>query len=93
MGAVGWVSGAANIIPRQCVQLYDLTMKGEIETARELYYRMLPLGNMLDSEGLFIQYLKAGSEMLGRPLGRPRRPLLRPTTKDLKRLKAALDLL
>jgi 4-hydroxy-tetrahydrodipicolinate synthase len=92
MGAEGWVSGMANILPRQCVKLWNLTIQGEIDKARKLYYRMLPLGDMLDSEGLFIQYLKAGSELLGRPLGKPRRPLLPPTTKDVQRLKAALDL-
>ncbi len=92
MGADGWVAGMANILPRQCVQLWKLTTQGQIDKARELYYRMLPLGDMLDSEGLFIQYLKAGSALLGRPLGKPRRPLLPPTKRDLMRLKAALEL-
>jgi len=92
MGAEGWVSGMANILPRQCVRLWDLTAQGQIDKARDLYYRMLPLGDMLDSEGLFIQYLKAGSELLGRPLGKPRRPLLPPTKRDLERLRAALEL-
>ena len=92
MGAEGWVSGMANIVPRQCLQLYDKTVSGKLDEARGLYFRMLPLGRMLDTEGLFVQYLKAGSEMLGRPLGRPRRPMLVPRVDDLRRLKAALDL-
>ncbi|MBC7234077.1 MAG: 4-hydroxy-tetrahydrodipicolinate synthase [Chloroflexi bacterium] len=92
MGAEGWVSGSANVIPARCVELYELTVKGEIEQARELYYRMLPLGDMLDLEGSFVQYLKAGAEILGRPLGKPRRPLLPPLPEDLQRLKKALDL-
>jgi len=92
MGAEGWVSGSANIIPKQCVEVYELTAKGEIDQARELYYRMLPLGDMLELEGLFVQYLKAGSELLGRPLGKPRRPLLPPLKEDLRRLKEALAL-
>ncbi len=92
MGAEGWVSGMANVLPRQCVKLWDLTAERQIDKARDLYYRMLPLGDMLDSEGLFIQYLKAGSELLGRPLGKPRRPLLPPTKRDLERLRAALEL-
>lgn len=92
MGAEGWVSGSANICPARCVELYELTVKGEIERARALYYRMLPLGDMLDLEGSFVQYLKAGAELLGWPLGKPRRPLLPPLEKDLRRLKKALDL-
>jgi len=93
MGAEGWVSGSANIIPRQCVELYNLTFSGKIDQARALYYRMLPMGDMFELEGKFVQYLKAGSALLGRPVGKPRRPLLPPLEADLNRLKAALDLL
>jgi 4-hydroxy-tetrahydrodipicolinate synthase len=91
MGADGWVSGSANIIPRQCVELYTLTTSSELDKARELYYRMLPLGDMFELEGKFIQYLKAGSALLGRPVGKPRRPLLPPQDEDVRRLKEALE--
>jgi 4-hydroxy-tetrahydrodipicolinate synthase len=91
MGAAGWVSGSANIIPKQCVELYTLTTSGELDKARELYYRMLPLGDMFELEGKFIQYLKAGSALLGRPVGKPRRPLLPPQDEDVRRLKEALE--
>jgi 4-hydroxy-tetrahydrodipicolinate synthase len=93
MGADGWVSGAANIIPRQCVELYELTIKGDIDAAKELAYRMLPLTDMCEVEGLFIQCLKEGSKLLGRPLGRLRRPLLPLEETDLQRLRDALDLI
>ena len=93
MGAEGWVSGVANILPKQSVELFELTDRGEISRARELYYRMLPLGDMLELEGFFVQYLKAGSEMLGRPLGKPRRPMLPPPEGDLRRLKKAIELI
>jgi 4-hydroxy-tetrahydrodipicolinate synthase len=91
MGANGWVSGSANIIPRQCIELYTLTSSGALDKARELYYRMLPLGDMFELEGKFIQYLKAASELLGRPMGKPRRPLLPPQEEDVLRLKEALE--
>ena len=93
MGADGWVSGSANIIPKQCVELYTLTTSGELDKARELYYRMLPLGDMFEMEGKFIQYLKAGSALLNRPVGKPRRPLLPPQDDDVRRLKEALELI
>lgn len=93
MGADGWVSGSANIIPKQCVELYTLTSSGQLDEARELYYRMLPLGDMFELEGKFIQYLKAGAELLGRPVGKPRRPLLPPEGKDVRRLQEALEVL
>ncbi|UCC77940.1 MAG: 4-hydroxy-tetrahydrodipicolinate synthase [Anaerolineales bacterium] len=93
MGAEGWVSGVANILPQQSVELFELADRGEIDRARELYDRMLPLGDMLDLEGSFVQYLKAGSEILGRPLGKPRRPMLPPREGDLRRLKKAIELI
>jgi 4-hydroxy-tetrahydrodipicolinate synthase len=93
MGADGWVSGSANIIPKKCVELYTLATSSELEKAKELYYRMLPLGDMLELEGKFIQYLKAGSALLGRPVGKPRRPLLPPPEVDVRRLKEALGLI
>ena len=91
-GAEGWVSGAANIIPGRCLELYELTMKGEIEKARELWYRFLPIGDMSEIDGLFVQLLKQGSGILGRPLGKPRPPMLPLVGDDLKRLKEALEL-
>lgn len=92
MGTEGWVAGAANVIPKQCVKLYELAVeKRDIDGARELWYCMLPFGNMVEGEGKFVQYLKAASEMLGRPLGPPRRPLLPPLEEDRRRLKEALD--
>ena len=93
MGAEGWVSGAANVIPKQCVRLFELGMKGEVAKGRELAYRMLPLAHMCEVDGLFIQCLKAASKLLGRPLGNPRRPLLPLTEEDLQRLKDALALI
>lgn len=93
MGADGWVSGSANVIPKQCVELYALTTSGELDKARELYFRMLPLGDMFELEGKFIQYLKAGSALLNRPVGKPRRPLLPPQDQDVRRLKEALALI
>lgn len=91
MGAEGWVAGSANLIPELCVRLYDLVREGRLDEARALYFRMLPLGEMLELEGKFVQYLKAGAKILGRPLGPPRRPLLLPLEKDRERLKRALS--
>lgn len=91
MGAEGWVAGSANLIPGLCVRLYNLVRNGCLDEARALYFRMLPLGEMLELEGKFVQYLKAGAEILGRPLGPPRRPLLLPLEGDRERLKLALS--
>jgi 4-hydroxy-tetrahydrodipicolinate synthase len=42
-GATGWVTGVADIAPRECVALYEHVAAGELEPARESYRRLLPL--------------------------------------------------
>lgn len=91
LGAEGWVAGTANIIPKECVELYSLACeKKDLDGARALYYRMLELLTMVESEGKFVQYIKAGLKMLGRDCGIPRPPMLPPSPEDEVRLKRAI---
>jgi 4-hydroxy-tetrahydrodipicolinate synthase len=91
MGVPGWVAAPANAIPRQCVQLYELAVvKKDFAKAKELYFKMLPFFTALES-GQFVQYVKASLEVLGKPIGTPRRPLLRPSEEEIARLKEILD--
>jgi len=77
LGAKGWVAGIANITPSMCRELYELTVeKNDLEKARTLYYKLLPLGVIIESRGRFFQFIKAGIEMLGYSAGPPRPPLL-----------------
>jgi len=91
MGAVGWIVPAGNMIPQLCVELYELAaVKHDFERARELYFKLLPLFTMLERTGQYVQLTKAGLEILGRPYGIPRRPLLPPTEEDKEQLKQIL---
>ena len=90
VGVQGWVAAPANAIPKQCVQLYELAaVKKDLEKARELYFKMLPLFSALES-GQFVQYVKASLEILGKPIGAPRKPLLRPAEEDYRKLEGIL---
>ena len=83
MGACGWVAPPANLIPRQCSQLFELGyIKKDIRKAKQLYLKLLPLFTLFESSGKYVQLTKAGLEILGRPYGTPRKPLL-PPDKDL----------
>lgn len=94
MGAKGWVAPLANMIPNLCVQLYELAaVQTDIPKARELYFRLLPLLSMFETTGQYVQLTKAGLEILGRPYGNPKRPLLPPTEEDKQRLKQILQTL
>jgi 4-hydroxy-tetrahydrodipicolinate synthase len=42
-GAVGWISGVADVLPAVCVRLFELCSAGELAPARELYAELAPL--------------------------------------------------
>jgi len=91
IGAVGWVAPPANMIPRLCVELYELgAVKKDFEKAKELYFKLLPLFTLFETTGQYIQLSKAGLEILGRPYGNPRKPLLPPTDEHKQRLREIL---
>ena len=94
IGAVGWVAPPANMIPRLCVELYELgAVKKDIAKARELYFKLLPLFTLFETTGQYIQLSKAGMEILGRPFGIPRKPLLPPADEHIQQLKEILETL
>jgi 4-hydroxy-tetrahydrodipicolinate synthase len=71
-GAVGWVSGVANVAPAECVQLEVAVGAGAIPQAREINRRLLPLSR-LDVAPKLVQYFKAALDLTGR-YGGPSRP-------------------
>ncbi|MHC4800207.1 MAG: dihydrodipicolinate synthase family protein, partial [Planctomycetota bacterium] len=94
VGAKGWVAPPANMVPDLCVQLYELAaVQKDIQQAKELYFKLLPLLTMFETTGQYVQLTKAGLEILGRPYGNPRSPLLPPTDEDKQRLREILETL
>lgn len=92
-GAVGWVSGAANVLPDQLVELYvKAAEQKDIAGARAVFERMRPVLELLENGGKYTQLNKAGCGMMGRPAGPPRRPLLAPNDAESAALEQALAL-
>lgn len=91
-GSSGWVSGVANVAPRECAALYEQCRSGEIEAARATYRAILPLAR-LDMRPKLVQYFKAASRELGRDLGAPRAPRLELGEEDMSDVSAALTAL
>ena len=76
-GATGWVTGVADVAPAQCVALYEHCRAGELDAAREVYRRLLPLGRF-DMTPKLVQYFKAAMDevgLAGGPTRAPRLPL------------------
>jgi len=78
MGAVGWVAGLANALPRESVALFDLAARSDNEKAFELYRWFLPLLRM-DTVPKFVQLIKLVQQEAG--MGSPR---VRPPRLELE---------
>jgi 4-hydroxy-tetrahydrodipicolinate synthase len=79
-GATGWVTGVADVAPRDCVELWELCRTGDLEPAREVYRRLLPLSRF-DMTPKLVQYFKAAMDEVGLA-GGPCRPPRLPLTPD-----------
>jgi len=88
-GAAGWVSGVADILPAECVRLWDLCQAGELADARTLYAELLPLCR-LDMTPKLVQYFKAGLDEIGVGGGPCRSPRLPLTDEEMAALRQAV---
>ncbi|NBK40695.1 dihydrodipicolinate synthase family protein [Pseudomonas soli] len=91
-GATGWCTAAANLIPQLNLRLYQAVQNGELEQAKALFYRQLPLLDFILKGGLPAT-IKAGLEMTGLPVGEPRRPVFGLDAEGRDKLKTLLDAL
>jgi proline racemase len=80
-GATGWISGVANVAPRECVDLLRLCREGSLDEARRVYARILPLAR-LDMRPKLVQFFKAAMDMTGRRGGPCRPPRLELTDAE-----------
>ncbi|HZB07116.1 MAG TPA: dihydrodipicolinate synthase family protein [Thermoleophilaceae bacterium] len=91
-GSTGWVSGVANVAPRECVELFEAVNEGRLSEARELYQRLLPLGR-LDMTPWLVQYFKGAMDAVGLVGGPTRPPRLPLGAEQQQALREAVDAL
>jgi 4-hydroxy-tetrahydrodipicolinate synthase len=82
MGAVGWIAGLVNALPRESVDLFNYAMNGETAKAIELYNWFLPLLR-LDTAPKFVQLIKLVQEEVEMGNARVRPPRLKLTGAEL----------
>jgi len=82
-GAVGWIAGLANALPRESVDLFNYGVEGKASHAFELYRWFLPLLR-LDTVPKFVQLIKLVQEELGVGNADVRAPRLRLTGTELE---------
>ena len=88
-GAVGWVSGVANVAPELCLELESLVADGDLEAARGCHTRLLPLAR-LDMTPKLVQYFKAALDLTGSHGGPTRPPRLPLTEAEQETARAAV---
>ncbi len=88
-GAVGWVSGVANVAPELCLELESLVVEGDLEPARGCHTRLLPLAR-LDMTPKLVQYFKAALDLTGSHGGPTRPPRLPLTEAEQETVRAAV---
>lgn len=78
MGAVGWIAGFVNALPRKSVELYEACAAERWRDAVEGYLAMLPLLRYDADSRVFVQAIKLAQSEAGRyggPVRLPRLPL------------------
>lgn len=91
-GAVGWVGGVVNALPKAHVRLFELAVEeGDLPAARELYYKLLPVLSLMEGTGQYTQLVKAACILNGHPVGPPRKPLWAVGDEDVVRLRELLE--
>lgn len=74
IGARGAIAALANIAPRECMRLIELWQAGNLDEARVLQARLIPVNSAVTS-GFGVAGLKAALEFVAHYGGAPRRPL------------------
>src|SRR4030095_2900383 len=74
-GAVGWIPGLVNALPRETMTLFRAAMRGENEKAEALYRWFLPLLRM-DVLPKLVQLIKLAQQEVGKGNERVRGPRL-----------------
>jgi 4-hydroxy-tetrahydrodipicolinate synthase len=88
-GAVGWIAGLVNALPRESVDLFNYAAAGDNDKAFELYRWFLPLLRM-DTVPKFVQLIKLVQEVVGMGNSRVRPPRLALVGGELEEARATI---
>jgi 4-hydroxy-tetrahydrodipicolinate synthase len=91
MGATGFICVASNFLPKETSDIYRLYKAGNVEEARKIYERILPVLNFLEDSGKFVQLSKTALNLQGKNVGEARSPLMPLNAGEERRLKELLS--
>ena len=90
VGAVGWIAGLVNALPKESVEVFNYAMNGEQEKALKLYHWFLPLLRM-DCVPKFVQLIKLVQQEVGMGNARVRPPRLEIIGAELAEARATIQ--
>lgn len=89
-GAKAWVCASGNIFPSECVKFLNILSKdGDFERGKRLMAEFMALMGVLEQGGAFLQCVKHGCAVQGRPSGIVRPPMM-PMSDALKQEMTAI---
>jgi len=92
MGAKGWVSVAANIVPSLCVRLFnDLVRDNDLKAGWDTYCRLLPVLWLLERSGKAQVILKFVLDQMGLAGGKAHTPRLPLSEREKSEIAATLS--
>jgi len=91
VGAEGWVSVCANIMPSKSAQMFELAVdRNDKDAAWAVFKELVPIIDFL-GDHLYVHGMKAAFKMMGRDMGNPRPPRLPLPTDKEPELRAILN--
>lgn len=87
MGSHGSITSLLSAVPSSFIELYRAYTRGNLEEAREIHYNLMPL---IELGGSTVT-VKAILEILGHPVGPPRKPMISATNAEKKKIKKVLN--
>jgi 4-hydroxy-tetrahydrodipicolinate synthase len=86
-GATGVVASCGNVIPGQMAEIFRLVAdENDVEEGRKKFNKIFPFCAYADGNPQFVQVLKTALDIMGKPVGPPRFPLLKLSAKDREEL-------
>ena len=89
-GALGWVAGLVNALPRESVDLFNFASQGDTQSTFDLYRWFLPLLRM-DTVPKFVQLIKQVQQEAGVGSARVRPPRLQVVDEELAQTRAIFN--
>jgi len=91
-GAKGWITTLQDIIPVECVRLFEAAEQGDFAEAKKIFGRSVkPIWNLINSSKQGEQLAKAAADYIGLQVGEMRKPLRYPEESEIAAMKKILD--